>query len=224
LSSSFHIPIERMFLNGYSRVENLYKESNFNKRNNVAINIIYAPTYRYDNDFGDRQMQMLIDAAEKINLFMSEANGFFTIRLHPHTWNKYKNSINNLTEKFDKIKIDTEKDVYLYLNKYDMMITDYSSIVYDYLLLDRPMIFFCPDVHEYIKNEIPLKYDYYDFSPGPKVLAWNEVLAAIKQYLIDPKKDSEFRSNIKDFFYESSVNDCNNSKRLVNELKIRLSV
>ena len=82
----------------------------------------------------------------------------------------------------------------------DILITDYSSIAYDFLLLDRPIIFFDYDREIYERNMGGFLFDYDEFTPGIKVKNQDELISAIKE------KDSykEQRDYIKEIFFDST--------------------
>lgn len=166
----------------------------------------------------------LIKSFDLIEETMKELNGQFVIRLHPHTWRNYAGQINNALKNYQHIIYDTEKDIYTTLASYSIIISDYSSIAYDFVLLNRPIIFYCPDLEEFIKNEDKLNYDYMAYSPGPKTKNWKDTLLEVKKYASDPEKDSEWRLKIRNEFYKMEVNDQNNSERIVNEVKKRLGM
>ncbi|MDV2686885.1 CDP-glycerol glycerophosphotransferase family protein, partial [Alkalihalophilus lindianensis] len=78
---------------------------------------------------------------------------------------------------YDFSKHEDIRELYLIS---DLLITDYSSVFFDYANLKRPMIFFTYDLEEY-KGEI--RGFYFDFekeAPGPLVSTTEEVIAAIK--------------------------------------------
>ena len=56
----------------------------------------------------------------------------------------------------------------------DILITDYSSVIFDYSLLNRPILFYAYDLEEYIA-ERDFYYSYKEFVPGP-ILETNEEL------------------------------------------------
>ena len=103
------------------------------------------------------------------------------------------------------------------------MISDYSSIVYDFLLMNRPLVFHCPDLKFYMHADHDLKYDYKEVSPGPQTESWEETMKAIAEYAENPEKDSDERLRVRDFFYDMSVNDENNCERIVEEVKRRIN-
>jgi CDP-glycerol glycerophosphotransferase len=61
----------------------------------------------------------------------------------------------------------------------DALLTDFSSVMFDYALLRRPMLFYAPDI-DYYNNVDPLTYfDLPDVVPGPVVRTQDELIAAI---------------------------------------------
>lgn len=61
----------------------------------------------------------------------------------------------------------------------DCLITDYSSIYFDYMVLDRPIIFFAFDKDDYLK-ERELYFDYEKYTPGAKAYEFLQLLTAIE--------------------------------------------
>lgn len=50
----------------------------------------------------------------------------------------------------------------------DLLITDYSSIYLDYLLLDRPIVFFAYDLEHYVERDRALYFTYESMTPGAR--------------------------------------------------------
>ncbi|NBM17859.1 CDP-glycerol glycerophosphotransferase family protein [Streptomyces sp. GC420] len=61
----------------------------------------------------------------------------------------------------------------------DALITDYSSVMFDYALLDRPMLFFPYDYEEYVA-ERGTYFDLLERAPGPVARTEDELFAALK--------------------------------------------
>jgi CDP-glycerol glycerophosphotransferase len=85
----------------------------------------------------------------------------------------------------------------------DMLITDYSSVFFDYANLKRPILFYMCDYEEY-KNE--LRDFYFDISelPAPVVKEQNQVFAEIKKLSDNFSIDENYRKFNKKYNYLDS--------------------
>ncbi len=72
-----------------------------------------------------------------------------------------------------------ECDIYPALALFDALVTDYSSIYFDYLLLDRPVFFFPYDLEHYVAGERKLLFGYREMAPGPLCRTREELQAEI---------------------------------------------
>ena len=70
-------------------------------------------------------------------------------------------------------------DVNRVLKDIDILITDYSGIYFDFLLLDRPIVFLPYDLDMW-ENPDQLLYDYDSITPGPKVKTFQEFMDALE--------------------------------------------
>lgn len=219
IAKPWNIPLETCFLCGHPRNLNLHRESTAP----LERRILYAPTYRWDAWSEKNLVRQIEKAGEQIEEKLERADANLVIRLHPHTWRNYSGILERIEEKFERISVDREKDIYLSLGEYAVVITDYSSIAYDFILLDRPVVFFNYDFRSFVSREIKLNYDYEEYSPGIKTKTWEETMDAVEEYLVNPEKDGPWRRKIRDEFYDMSVNDEKNSQRIVGEIKRRLT-
>jgi len=148
----------------YKQKLNLYKYDKI---------ILYAPTFR-DNK------NILIPFSDKfliqLNNFLKENNYILLIRAHPLAGNEFKISnldyIKNITKSVDDVQ-----EILIYT---DILIADYSSLIFDYSLSDRPIIFYSYDYDEYISNSREIYYDYFQEFPGPFAKNEKELLILIK--------------------------------------------
>jgi CDP-glycerol glycerophosphotransferase len=192
-----HISTRRVFIAGQARNDQLFIKSEIDIKTLVkdpgAKNVLYAPTWRpklnlqlfpFDDLSLPELEQFLIK--NKINIFL---------RTHP-----------NLEEAIDPALLQLS-NIYLfsgkeyneimdYLNEFDLVVTDYSSLYFDYLLLDKPMIFLPYDLDEYTKD-IGLTVPYDEFAPGYKSYTMKEFFEHLLSSLSenDPYKAGRARVN-----------------------------
>jgi CDP-glycerol glycerophosphotransferase len=87
-------------------------------------------------------------------------------------------------------------DVYEYLKHADVLITDYSSVLFDYLLLGRPVVFAPFDGDDYASQR-GLAFDYEEIAPGPKAREWASVIAGVAGFLDGNDGWAERREELK---------------------------
>ena len=64
----------------------------------------------------------------------------------------------------------------------DLLITDYSSVMFDYSLLHRPMLFYTYDLNEYKDSLRGFYFDFLGEAPGPIVLTTEQLVKEIKEF------------------------------------------
>lgn len=186
--------------------------------------VIYSPTFRWNAKDEETLVDNFINSIGLINDWLKKVDGTMTLRLHPHTWRSYGSKILKAIESFDRFIYDSEKDVYGSLEQYSIMISDYSSIVYDFLLMNRPVIFFNYDFETFCEHDVNFWYPFDEYSPGLKAKNWKEVIECLDVYSKMPQKDNEWRDRIMSVQYYKEKNNRDNSERIVSELKRRLGI
>ncbi|MEE1279397.1 MAG: CDP-glycerol glycerophosphotransferase family protein [Oscillospiraceae bacterium] len=220
IADVWHIPHENCFMAGHSRDLPVYSS----ERQESPIKIMYAPTYRFNYK---RECQMVIEFLEStkaLQKLMEKIDGVFYLRMHPHTWRNYSVKIKSTLENYDRIFLDEEKDIYQSIGTFSIVISDYSSIALDFALLDRPVIFHCPDYDWFVENEAGFNLDFPAVIPGPMTDSWKETIKKIREYSKNPGKDAKLREEKLKYFFDNSVNGPDNSKRIVEEIKNRLGL
>lgn len=93
----------------------------------------------------------------------------------------------------------------------DMLITDYSSVMFDFNILQRPMFFYCYDLEEYKDNLRGFYFDFLEEAPGPVVLTTDKLIKEIKEY-----NPGQYKSKQKAFTLKyNHIDDGQASKRIV---------
>lgn len=170
-----------------------YSESGYNKL------IVYMPTHRNE---GKTKVDIytLFDL-KAINEYCKKKNALFLIKKHYYNRNDGK-SVNGYSNIIDLTEQNCDTQEILY--NADVLITDYSSCYIDYLLLDRPVIFYSYDYKEYLKNDREMYFKYDDVTPGPKVSDFKELMIAIDEALSNNWKYKIELERVKNLFYSSN--------------------
>lgn len=93
----------------------------------------------------------------------------------------------------------------------DVLITDYSSVIYEYSLLERPMIFFAYDLETYSATR-GMHRAYEEAAPGSIATTFDELVSLIRQPELSVEKTKEFVRENFDYV------DTNNSDRVIDSL------
>lgn len=147
--------------------------------------ILYAPTWR-DNQFYKKGEYKFASAIDFDALQDTISDEYVMIVKYHYLvkdnvdWSKYEGFIYQYGE--------TEDIASLYLVS-DILITDYSSVMFDYSVLNRPMIFFTYDLEEYKNTLRGFYFDFLEEAPGPVVLDNEALIKAIQTYNFEDWKD-----------------------------------
>jgi CDP-glycerol glycerophosphotransferase (TagB/SpsB family) len=143
-----------------------------NSINNQYEKIIsWLPTQR--NQFNKTIVDVIKDSQldlQKLNDYCRSKNFLFVIKAHFLDFEK----VSDITEKLDFVFVYPHADPYPLLKYTDILVTDYSSVFFDFLLVDRPIIFMCHDLKEY-SDEVEFYYDFINLEIGPITNKWTEV-------------------------------------------------
>lgn len=158
--------------------------------------VLYMPTHRSE---GNEIMNMadILDLP-LIEKFCEKYGFLFVIKKHYY----HRNESTNLNPY--KCIVDITKDNYSsqeMLDAADILITDYSSCYIDYLLLDRPILFYCYDLENYLSHERGLYEDYLANVPGPICKLKSELITFLENLINDDTSFEGLRNQKKDYYY-----------------------
>jgi CDP-glycerol glycerophosphotransferase (TagB/SpsB family) len=146
---------------------------------------LFMPTFRFNlnngklyKEEGSKNWENIFGLPEfdsqKFEEFLERNQLVLFLKLHPFEEEYLLKSLkihqmNHIILITDRLLKDNGIDLYQLINAMDLLITDYSSVYFDFLLLDRPMIFIASDLEIY-KSSRGLLLEPFDFwTPGPKV-------------------------------------------------------
>jgi CDP-glycerol glycerophosphotransferase len=140
--------------------------------------VVYMPTFRDtfldfvdENGVGVLQPQELADFAKAHSVL-------FLLKLHPYVDDRRLSALPGV------VRYPSHQDIYPLLPLADALVTDYSSVYMDYLLLNRPIHFFAYDHQRYCTQDRELFFPYEDMTPGPIARTQRELLANLHAGLI----------------------------------------
>ena len=154
--------------------------------------VLYAPTFREDP-----KNNAVFDYFD-IEKFLDELGDEYAlaIRLHPNYKRfcdeEHNIDLEDLTNRYDIINFTGLKDGQKLLLLSDILIADYSSIMVDYTILQKPIVLFAYDLDDYINEERGFYFDYKENVPGKIVYKMDELIASINDQDFDLEKMEEF--------------------------------
>lgn len=159
IAAGFGMPLNRVLLTPQpktAQVANPINHDNETLNNQALTHVLYAPTWR---PYAAVELFPFADLdLEEFSRFLAENNIHIWLRVHP----RFEQDIDADLLACSNIHLFSSKEyseVNSYLAYFDALITDYSSIYYDFLTLERPVLFFDYDFEKY--NELVGVIDEY---------------------------------------------------------------
>lgn len=194
--------------------------------------MLYAPTKRKSSRWGQPVQLFPFDDFDHNRLFsfLRDHNIQLLINLHPTSmqqlsnpnlqeWSKsLRNRLRRLTS-CSHIQLTSEETIVRaneLMSISDILITDYSSMYHDYLLLDRPILFFPYDYNEFRRN-LGFSYNYYKHLPGPDIRSFEEFLSYSRKILDEEDPHRYDRKRLQRRMHANI--DSNSTKRVVESIK-----
>ncbi len=183
--------IENILITGMPR-NDVIKQATREKRS-----FLYAPTWRPSSI--QYPLPCLPEEEELLIAFLEKNNILLYIRHHPYFELDEHSSFSSSS--ILNFNSSVCLDLSLSLNKFQGIISDYSSLFIDALLLDTSLAFYNYD-QQLFEQEVGFLFNYYDYTPGPKVNS----LQGLKNYFLSSLeyKPEQSRENIKNFFFDDT--------------------
>ncbi len=174
---------------------------------------LYIPTYRLEHEFDIvAYLQANLELIEK---WLVEERMYLYLRFHPFDQRRLSDSLKS-SHVFLVRDEDINNDVTNILGLFDLLITDYSSLAFDFLMIEKPIFFLAPDREEYIESNGEFVYDYQEMNL-PISKDWKSVLEKIA-------KDEYRNSSLEELSAKyHSYKDGKNSERLFKLISDKIS-
>ena len=175
-ASAFNMDESKIYNTGIPRTDVFFDEKEIKKAKERVYNkfpelkgkrvVLFAPTFR-----GKGQTDVNFDMTVDLNKISSELdnNTVFALKMHPFVKTRFNNVADNIKDLSDYENVND------LLMVCDMLVTDYSSVVFECSLMEKPMVMYAPDKETYIA-ERDFYYDYDTFVPGPIVTTTEDML------------------------------------------------
>lgn len=170
---------------GYPRNDILHSENkkelaeNIKKRLNIPEGkktILYAPTWRDDEYYGRGEYKFALKL--DLRMLKKELGPDYVVLLRTHYFIADSLDVSGLEDfAINVSKYDDISELYLIS---DMLITDYSSVFFDYANLKRPILFYTYDLDKYRDMLRGFYLDIETEVPGPLLFTSEEVAEAIR--------------------------------------------
>lgn len=135
--------------------------------------VLYAPTFRTD------QNRRPISLPFNIRQFVEGLGPDWVLLLRPHYLNRIHVPGGVRTSVLDVSGVEDVNDLYVAA---DVLVTDYSSVMFDYALLRKPIVYYTYDYEEYLGKR-GVYFDLKDVGPGPFVQTTEELVHAVRDAL-----------------------------------------
>ncbi|WP_455540008.1 CDP-glycerol glycerophosphotransferase family protein [Terrisporobacter sp.] len=197
MASAFDIDEDKVIPLGYTESDILfnkkkvksYKDKMYKKypllKNKKVI--LYAPTFRGDAIYEKKTLDINL---KKIASSLGD-DYVIMYKMHPII------SKDNI-EKCDNLINMSHVDIYKLFSVTDVLISDFSSIIVDFTILEKPILLYTPDLDVYEK-ERGLYVDYKEFAPGPILYNEDELIDAIKKEKFDINKVKKTKEEFYDY-------------------------
>ena len=164
---------------------------------------LFAPTFRGENVNDAYYPERFLDIVKLYEELGRE--WVLMIKLHPFV--KHKPAIPDYLEKY-VIDVSDEREINDILFITDVLVTDYSSVIFENAVIGNAAVMYAPDLEEYNSSR-GFYFDYNDYACGDIITEQHELAAAVKRASADDARMKQFRERF------VSLCDGNSSQRFV---------
>lgn len=195
--------------------------------------VFYLPTFRQTvtGDAVDASKNIYDDSYIKFNDQddLNKWNGYLNslhiiLVVKPHPADKTMNEkirMSNIIVVQNEELLNNDIQLNALLNQADALITDFSSVFIDYMLMDRPIGFMILDLDEYNKNRGFLLMPVKDYLPGSIISTKNDLMTFFEEISLGIDRHKEDRQKL--YRVYNDFRDGNNCKRVADAIGLKLN-
>lgn len=191
-AGAFGIPQEKVFAYGLPITDLLFDLDKIERKKKAFFEqypdllgkrlVLYAPTFR-DQEY--KHPSLALDTDIWCKGIMEDY--VLLLRVHPHVAEAFERERDIVSDETRRkiVSMSSYPDISTLLLVSDYLITDYSSVIFDYCLRKRPMIFYAYDLKQFLDYGRGFYEKYEDYVPGPIVKDTKEILEKLSKNEFD---------------------------------------
>lgn len=190
LQSAFGLKADDVWELGLPRNDHFFKSDvteslirqlhdRFDRPQQPATLLLYMPTHRDQSTREGHPFDPFAEAGFDLAQLEAVLNEQNILLLYKGHFFDCANEGLNTSKRILTITDNDYDDMYTFIKDVDVLLTDYSSIYFDFLLLRKPVILFPFDEEEYVANSRPFYFDYR-LMEGCKVRSWSELCRVLQ--------------------------------------------
>lgn len=238
MSKFWSMPIEKNKITGYPRLDYFFEDNtvirkkindkwHFAKYKKI---VFWMPTFRQSvakeisEEYIQNQTGLPIfetyEDLKKFSDYLRSKNTLLVFKLHHLQAGLpvFQKHFSNILIVHDEDLANMGIQLYQFVTLADVLITDYSSISVDYLLLNRPIIFTLDDYEQYEKSRGLYPKNAIDYMKGYHVFNQKELEESLTEIISGIDKYADDRKNIMKDYH--TYTDGNSSKRVLDTIGI----
>lgn len=200
-AKAFGVEENKVFIYGLPRTDLFFNREKIEESKNKFYKrypklkgkklVLYAPTFR---DQEKDHPKLVLDTAK---LSEGMPNDYvYLLRLHPFVAQALdKDGLIKTGGDENTISMSSYEDINALLLVSDYLITDYSSVIFEYCLMERPIIFYAYDLEHFWDQGRGFYRPYEEYVPGPVVKDTQEILELLKNDEFDQEEIKAFVKN-----------------------------
>lgn len=234
LTKANFVKPENIITTGYPRNSYFYNKDKLSQLRDRLVNkigasdtskiIAYMPTFR---DSGDEIFSFDSLAEDKEFSSWLEDNDVYIVQ-KAHFVNEKKYHLSGIQAGQINNRIINDNDIAAFelMGASDMLVTDYSSCFFDYLILDRPIVHFIYDYEKYVHQDRGVYYTVDEVCCGDAVKNVNDLKTALSANIANPNKDKELRRQRRERFinYENDHSCEDIYQFIISKVKVKYGV
>lgn len=184
LRTAFRVPEGKILVSGYPRNDDLWHSDSrtdstlaaLDERFGSPVKILWMPTFR-DSSAGVPFNPFALEGFDAGRLAAALEKQNAVLLYKGHNIDLASGGIStSISERVIKVTADMYDSLYSFVGRMDVLLTDYSSVYFDYLAKGGAVMLAPLDFEHYCSADRPLCFDYFETMAGPVARDWPSLL------------------------------------------------